>query len=229
MGLFGSTTRAAVLLDIGSASVGGGLIYYKEGETPVMCFSTRSEVVVSGDISVTDAMLQCLEDVCALLVREGLPTLRRSCTNAHIDLVLASVAGPWQETHVRTVSIQDTHPFTFTRALMEKAVKEDAPKTGRIVTDTSVISTVLNGYHTDMPYGKHATHAELTVLTSTIDRFAAKEVTRIVRSAFHTHRFELTTFVPVSYAVISDLYPAQKDFMVLDVTGTTTDAMLVKQ
>lgn len=229
MGLFSKKTRSAVLIDIGSSSVGGAFMHVREGEPPVICYSVRNAVELHDDEDITLAMLRTLSDVTDRLVSEGGAALHREAGSAHIDMILASVAGPWQETSVRTVTIQEKHSFTFTRALMERVARAESPKPGRIVSDTSVIATVLNGYHTENPYGKHVSHAELTVLTSTLDRFAAREITKTVRKAFHSHHLELTAFAPTAFAVIADLYPMQKDFIVIDVSGTSTDAMIVKQ
>ncbi len=229
MGLFGKQTRSAALIDIGSASVGGALVIAREGEPLRMCYSLREDVRPEAEETDTDAMLRTLAYVTERMHTEGLPQLGRLSGSRHLHHVVTSVAGPWQETTVRQIVVQDPHGFTFTRAVMEKAVRQTNPLPGRIISDTSVIATVLNGYHTESPYGKHVTKAELTVLTSTLDKFAAREITRTVKHAFPGHTIELTAFAPVSFAVIADLYPLQKDFVVIDVSGTATDAMIVKQ
>lgn len=229
MGLFSKKSQSIVLIDAGSASVGGAYLRVVEGQKPLLCYTARVPVELRDEESVTEAMIRSLNELCALLIREGAAALHREAGNAHIDLILASVSAPWQDTTVRTVSLEEKHPFVFTRQLMQKAVRATEPTAGRMISDTSVISTTLNGYETEHPWGKRARRAELTVLTSTIDKFAAKEITKSIRKAFHSHHLELTAFAPVAYAVVSDMYPLQKDFVVLDVSGTATDAIIVKK
>ncbi|MBP7741593.1 MAG: hypothetical protein KA104_02810 [Candidatus Pacebacteria bacterium] len=229
MGLFSKKAESVVLFDIGSSSVGGAYLRIVEGQAPQLCYTARVPLELREGESVTETMIRGLHELCDLMIREGAAALHREAGHAHIDLVLASVSGPWQETEVRIVSLQEKRPFLFTRALMEKAVRAKEPSAGRMISDTSVISTTLNGYETEHPWGKRALRADLTVLTSTIDKFAAKEITKAIRKAFHSHKLELTAFAPVAYAVVSDMYPLQKDFVVLDVSGTATDAMLVKK
>lgn len=229
MGLFSKKSQSVVLFDIGSSSVGGAYLRVREGEAPLLCYTARIPIELLERESITEAMVRGLHELCELLIREGAAALHREAGHAHIDLILASVGAPWQDTIVRTVSLQEKHPFLFTRQLMEKAVRATDPAAGRMISDTSVISTTLNGYETEHPWGKRAMRADLTVLTSTIDKFAAKEITKAIRKAFHSHKLELTAFAPVAYAVVSDMYPAQKDFVVLDVSGTATDAIIVKK
>ena len=229
MGLFGTPSRRVVLLDVGSASVGGGFLYKKKGESPILCYTVRKDVVPREGESITDAMVRALESLGEQLIREGAPALHRESGSSHIDLVLASVGGPWQDTNVQTVSVQEQFPFTFTRKVMERAVRTAKPAPGRTISDTSVISTSLNGYVTEKPWGKRAHRADMTVLTSTIDTITVKHINRVIRKLFHSHPVEITAFAPLAYAVVQDLYPLQKDYIVLDVGGTSTDAIIVKQ
>ncbi len=229
MGLFSTTSKGVILIDIGSASVAGAWMYQKKGEAPVICYSTRIDIEVRTDEKVEQSMLRTLEAVCIQLVREGAPAYSREVGHGKIEIVLASVAAPWQDTSIHTVVLSETHPFVFTRALMQKTVTGKPPTPDRIISDTSVISTVLNGYETEQPWGKRAHKAELTVLTSTLDKAVAKSITTELRRAFHSHHIELAAFAPVAYAVLSNLYPLQKEYVLLDVSGSATDALIVKK
>ncbi len=229
MGLFGTTSKGVILIDIGSASVAGAWMFQKKGEVPVICYSTRIDIEVRADEKVEQAMQRTLEAVCIQLVREGAPAYSREVGHGRIEMVLASVAAPWQSTSIHTVTLAEEHPFVFTRALMQKTVTASSPSPDRIISDTSVISTVLNGYETEQPWGKRAHKAELTVLTSTLDKAVAKSITAELRRTFHSHHIELTAFAPVAYAVLSNLYPLQKEYILLDVSGAATDALIVKK
>jgi predicted RNA methylase len=228
MGFFNKKERGAVLIDIGSSSVGGAFMYEKQGEPPVLCYTIRQDVERRDDEEIGEATTRTLSNVCDMLVSEGAACLYREAGNAHIDMVLASVSAPWQETKVSTVSIHEEVPFVFSRALMQKAVSATPPSVDRVVSDTSVIATALNGYITEQPWGKRAERADLTVLTSTLDKAIMRGITTTLRKAFHAHRIEITAFAPVAYAVLSNLYPLQKEFVLIDVSGTATDALLVK-
>jgi hypothetical protein len=67
------------------------------------------------------------------------------------------------------------------------------------------------------------------VLSSSLEKEAARQIEASIRKAFHTGNIELAAFSPASYTVFRDLYPHQKDFLLLDVSGSGTDVALVKR
>lgn len=233
MGLFSfgkRNARSVALIDIGSASVGGAYAHYEEGESPVIYYTARVDVETREGETVKDGMLRSLAFLERLLIEEGAPALRRETGSAVIEKVLVSVAAPWQSTAVTTTNLQQQNPFTFTRAHLSEAVKKAAqPTKDRISSGHTVVATILNGYETPNPFGKRVTRAELVVLSSTIEKEPAHAIEASLRRAFHTNEIELTAFAPVAYTVFRDLYPHQKDFAVVDVSGTGTDAAFVKR
>lgn len=222
--------RAVALIDIGSASVGGAYAHYEDGKPPIIYYTARVDVEVREGETVTDGMLRSLSFLERLLVEEGAPALRRETGSAIVEKVLVSVAAPWQDTVVTTTQMQQRRPFTFTHAHLDEAIRKSASVSpGRMSSGHTVVATILNGYETANPFGKRVTRAELVLLASTIDREAARAIETSLRRAFHTSAVELTAFAPVAYTVFRDLYPHQKDFVVLDVSGAGTDIAFVKR
>ncbi|MDP2816658.1 MAG: hypothetical protein Q8O19_08280 [Rectinemataceae bacterium] len=223
-------TRSVALIDIGSASVGGAYAHYEEGKAPIIYYTARVDVEIREGESVMDGMLRSLAFLERLLIEEGAPALRRETGSGVIEKVLVSVAAPWQDTLVTTTNIQQKNAFTFTHAHLADAVKKTAvvPK-DRVSSGHTVIATILNGYETPNPFGKRVSRAELVILASTLEKEAAHAIEASLRKAFHTNEIELTAFAPVAYTVFRDLYPHQKDFVVLDVSGTGTDVAFVKR
>lgn len=223
-------TRTVALIDIGSASVGGAYAQYEEGKPPIIYYTARVDIETREGETIQDGMLRSLNFLERLLIEEGAPALHREAGSAVVEKVLVSVAAPWQDTAVTTTSLQERRSFTFTHAHLNEAVARVAavPK-GRVSSGHTVIATILNGYETPNPFGKRVTRAELVILASTLDKEVAHAIETSLRRAFHTHAIELTAFAPVAYTVFRDLYPHQKDFIVLDVSGTGTDAAFVKR
>ncbi|HRH55393.1 MAG TPA: hypothetical protein PK609_00830, partial [Candidatus Paceibacterota bacterium] len=230
MGLFSSgkkQARSVALIDIGSASVGGAYAHFVEGAQPIIYYTARVTIEPREGETITESMLRSLSFLERLMIEEGAPALHRETKSGAVDNVLVSVASPWQDTHIETAHIAEKRPFLFTRAHLDAVGKTVLPK-DRIASGRTVIATVLNGYETANPFGKRVTRADLTVLTSSLDKAAAHAIETSLRRTFHTGEISLTAFAPVAYTVFRDLYPHQKDFIVLDVSGTATDIAFVK-
>ncbi|HEX2792245.1 MAG TPA: hypothetical protein VHO23_00820 [Candidatus Paceibacterota bacterium] len=221
--------HAVALIDIGSASIGVAYAFVEEGKPPAIYYTARLPIDVRDGETIGADMLRTLERITHKLVREGAKELHAALGSAHIHTVLVSIAAPWQETGVRIESIRKDKPFAFTRAILEEATRRnDNLPEGRIESGESVIATILNGYETGSPFGKKVTRADLVILSSTVDRELSEAVERTVRKEFHTHDVRVTAFAPVAFELLRDLYPLQKDFLVLDVSGTATDLAFVK-
>lgn len=221
--------RTVALIDIGSASVGGAYVEHTEGGQPVIYYTARVNVEPRGGESVTDSMLRSLAFLDRLMIEEGAPALRRETGSGHVEEVLVSVAAPWQETVITTTRIEEKHPFTFTHHHLDLAGKGAPVGKDKVRSGRTVIASILNGYETSNPFGKKATRADLIVLTSTIDKAALKLIEAALRRTFHTSSIAVTAFAPVAYTVFRDLYAHQKDFIVLDVSGTGSDIAFVKR
>lgn len=231
MGLFGKPERQTVaLVDIGSSSVGGAFAHFEPASAPTLYFTARIPITRREGEQPGAGMLRALEELGSVMVRYGGPVLRKELKTGHASCVLASIASPWQETRVRVETISQEKPFLFTRQLLHETAKKTAKTVeGRREADEAVIATLLNGYEIGNPFGKKAKRADLIILSSSLEADVAGKVEKTLRHAFHNNHVVTTAFAPMSYAVIRDMYPHEKDFLVVDVTGEATDFIFVKQ
>lgn len=232
MGLFGLGKKersTIILIDIGSASVGGAYAHFAKGN-PTIYYTARTPIQKRVGESIDDSMHRALTETAELLVREGAPTVRREVGSAHADSILVSVAAPWQETRVRTETLQAVRPFQFTKNLLNETVAKSAhvPE-DRLDTGQSVIATILNGYEIPNPFGKQVKRVELVILSSTIAKSATDMIETVLRKAFHSHPITFTGFAPASYQVFRDLYPHEHDYLILDISGEGSDLAFVQR
>ena len=231
MGLFGkSQKRSAALIDIGSASVAGAYAHFEAGSPPTLYYTARVPIETREGENCDQSMQRSLEVLGHILINHGAPVLRQATGSAHIDSVITTVAAPWQETSVHVESKQEEKSFVFTHQLLEDMVRE-APKEkpGRTTSRHSVVATILNGYDVAQPFGKKAKRADLVILSSTLEEKVSTSIERMLRKLFHTSDVTLTAFAPLSYAVLRDMYPHEKDFLIIDVEGEATDLAFVKR
>lgn len=233
MGILGnifSTGHASVaLVDIGSGSVAGAYLSHgKNGH--VIEYSVRVPVRIRDNEEVSSAMLRALAEVDEKLVKEGAPLLRRATGSGSVGEVFVSVASPWQETTVRTERFEETSPVTFTRSLMRELVHKTAViADGRVSSGESVIATMLNGYETSLPFGKRVNRADIVILSSTLDTAVASAIETALRATYHTRSISFTAFASLTYTVFRDIFPHEKDYLIVDVTGEATDIVFVKR
>ncbi len=232
MGFFGNfgalTAKSIALIDIGSGSVAGG--YLSNGkEGPTLEYTVRVPIALRTDEPLAFAMLRALAEVDHRLTVEGASELRRRTGSGSVTEVLVSVASPWQDTSVRTEHVEEAKPFTFTRSLMKSLLqKATQPKPDRIDSGESVIVTLLNGYQTTQPFGKEAKRADVVILSSSIEKTVAESIETELRRNYHTRTISFVAFAPLAYAVFRDAYPREKDYLIIDAAGESTDIAFVK-
>ncbi|KND50915.1 MAG: hypothetical protein AB202_00720 [Parcubacteria bacterium C7867-007] len=231
MGLFGSKTRSTqIMIDVGSSSVGGAYVCYESGQLPIIYYSTRINMEPRPNETHEDLMLRTLEEVTNRLVKKGAPEVRREVGNAHADGTLVSIAAPWQETRVRTETIQSVRPFVFTKKLLNDTVRKSANvQEGWVDSGDSVIATILNGYEIPNPFGKSVKRAELVVLSSTLQKEVMESIERVMRKAFHSHDVTFTGFAPVWYRIFREMYQHENDYLILDIRGARSDLAFIQR
>lgn len=233
MGLFGfgkKSDATRILIDVGSASVGGAYVHFKNGNSPILYYNARINLEQREGEDLETGMIRTLHELTELLVREGAPAVHRELGHAHADGIIVSIAAPWQETRVRVETIQAVRAFTFTKKLLNDTVAKTAQiPEGRIDSGESVIATILNGYEIPNPFGKQVKRVELVILSSTLLKSITETVEKTLRKAFHSHEITFTGFAPVSYRVFRDLYPHENDYLILDIRGERSDLAFIQR
>ena len=232
MALFSSKAErvSVALIDINSSSVGGALAHIQTTGQPAVYYTNRLPIEVHGDEDISAAMLRTLDELAEILTKKGAPILRQETKSGHVDRVFISIGAPWQATAVRTEHVNETKPFIFTKAfLTEITRKSSAVQDGYMLSGESVIATLLNGYEVEHPFGKKVNRAELIILSSLVQKEVADSIEKVLRKTYHTHALTLTAFAPIAYTVFRDIFPHEKDFLVLDVSGEATDTAFIKR
>ena len=232
MGFFSkkSTALSYALFDIDSASVGGAIAQIGKADLPTIYFTARSTIQIREHEDIQDAMLRTLAEVSEQLVSQGGPTLRKETGSGHIDKVIASIGAPWQLTNIRIEAIEEDKPFIFTESLQSEMLRRDIEiPEGYVKSAQSVIATLLNGYETPKPIGKKAARADVYILSSLIDKVISKNIEKALRKTYHTHALTLTAFASVSFSAFRNVYPHEKDFILLDVSGESTTIAFIQK
>jgi len=235
----------ALVFDIGSGSVGGGLVVLSENDLPKLLYSARRDIVFQENLNFdrfVSSMFESFTVVVQNIQRKGLQYINtKELHPDNIGYSLFMYASPWYSAQTKILTLKKEKPFVVTRGLVDKIIQKEKksslkdtvvddnkPTSRGDVIERSVTAIKLNGYTVSDVDNKVAKDLELTVSTTTLSHSVASGLEDILRHHFYEgpvvhHSFPMTIF-----AAIRDIFDSVNDFLVMDVSGEVTDISLVK-
>lgn len=229
MGLFKKASTNVAVIDIRSSSVGVAYATLYKDAAPHLVYSVRHPLDPHATEPLLDALPRALERALNQLVTTGAPILHKASGSGRADKVLVTFSAPWHSSRVYSHVIEHDRSFLFTRQLLDESLKEKGTEMPNHTSVSEiVIATMLNGYEVQNPFNKRVKRAELIMLSSSLDDDLMETVGAMVRKALHQSHIEFGAFMPEAYGILRDIYPHQKDFVVMDVGNEATDVLLAK-
>ncbi len=229
MGLFKKASTNVAVIDIRSSSIGAAYATLYKNAAPHVVYSVRIPLDPHATEPMGEALPRTLEAVLNQLVKMGAPILHKASGSGRVEKVLVTFTAPWHSSKVYSRVIERDKSFVFTRQALEEALKEAHPKEeNHSSVSEIVIATLLNGYEVANPFNKRVKSAEMIMLSSSLEDALMNTVSKAVHKALHQSHIEFGAFMPEAYGILRDLYPHQKDFLVLDVGNEATDLLLAK-
>ncbi|MEK7568617.1 MAG: hypothetical protein AAB497_00715 [Patescibacteria group bacterium] len=226
----------ALLIDIGSASVGGALVKIEKGRAPHILATTREDISFQEELSSTRFVLamnhaldRALKTVQAKIKTTGVGA------PAHIFCTLSS---PWFILKSRHIHIAREKAFEVSERSLEEFLNEEIeklkgelketlpPKDVRII-EKNIIQMKLNGYEVKNPYGREISQMELTMTVGVSSLRVIQSIERKLSNFFHTTSLHFGVFPLAAFSTIRDMFSDEKNFLFLDITGEATDVSLV--
>ena len=221
--------RAAVLVDVRETSVAGAYLYVAPASPPALLYTRRLPIEAREHEPRFKAMLRALSVLLDAMVREGAPALARTAGSGSVGSILGSIDAPWQETSVRTEHFEGDEPFTFTKNMVDEAIRKTALEpSSRVLADESIVGMLLNGYETRRPYGKRVRRAAVTILSSRLSPEAAEGARRALSEAYHTDRVDLIAGSALRYQALRAAFPHEHMMLIVDARGPLTSIELVR-
>ncbi len=231
MGLFGekNKSRSVVLIDVSSSSVGGAYARVSDTAPAALFYTVRVPLETTSSDVPAALMLRGLDAVLRDLRKNGAPILHRRTGSGSVQAVIASVGAPWQNTSVRAETVVEDKPFVFTDSIIQAAKKKEPTAEGSFRTEESVLATLLNGYATREPVGKRVKHAEIILLSATMEEETAKLMRRALASFSAAHDVRFSSLASVITSAVQLAFPHERDYLALRVSGEATELVFVKQ
>ncbi|MDD5152465.1 MAG: hypothetical protein PHS95_00465 [Candidatus Pacebacteria bacterium] len=237
MGLFSFFTKQrqdeglSLLIDVGSSSVGASLVRI-EREKPVHILTTERE-----DISFQEklsssrfliSMNHALENVLGK-IQTKTPSIP-----AHIFCTLSS---PWFILKIRPILISEEKPFEITESMLNdffskdieqlKGEFKDIPPEDIEIIEKKIIQVKLNGHEIKDPLGKITKKMELVASVAVSSRRILQSIERYVHHVFPVSSVHFGSFPVATFSAIRDIFPLNRDFLFMDITGETTEVSIV--
>ncbi len=225
--------EVALLVDIGSGSIGVAFVLFKRGKIPRVLYNTRLPFAVAekpDSSNLVSGMTLALNQLISSLPTAGF----------QISSVFITFSSPWFISKTKTIHVAEKIPFAITERFLdqvsateEKALQEELSSDGASsfeVVEKSIIHTKVNGYVLDNSIGKKTNEFDAFLHMSVVPKSIIDTVSDIVFK--HTHiikeKFLIHTFPLVSFSVVRDLFNSTADFLLMDITGEVTDLTLVR-
>jgi len=226
-----------LVLDIGSGSVGAGIISLDEHLHPVVIYTTRIPIATS-EKSTTKLLSATMASVKSALAiidkyhKKEMPN--RGC----LDKAIVSIASPWYVSLTKKLLLEDSNkPILFTKKLIEDAIaREEASfeknsglkSNDPFVLEKSVVQARLNGYETNNPYNKKARSVELSMYFGLTSKGIAMDIQNSINSVCGIKIVDIHSFPFIAYNIIRDVFADDRNFLFMDIAGEVTDIISVR-
>jgi len=235
----------ALIVDVGSGSVGLALIFSPAGETaPEVLWSYREYSLIKD----ADTTMRTLREINTTIVNaflkfgsDGFKALREHPDAGLITEIQVAISAPWSYTVTKTVHYTEETPFTLSETLVEELANAASKKaltaviqqtllssSGLITIDNQTVGVLANDYALDSYDGIKTKDVTLFHLT-------AVSVARLIATLEEVHtkvipRASLTThsFMYIFYHVLKHLTPDTTECCLIDITNEATEIGIVR-
>ena len=236
-----------VVFNIGSSSVGAGLVKFRRGQVPHVVYTVREQIpyqeVVSPERFLSD-MLTTLGTVHGRLHKEGLAHLKFTEYGAHrIRHAFYAFSSPWAASQTKIATVENKEPIIVTRDMIDGVVmkaeknfevevidptKDPELKDKLSVIEKRIIQIRLNGYEVRDPYGKEAKTVDISFFISLVPKMVIDRISESTLGALHPKDMRFTSSQLASYSAIRDVFSHRDDFILLEIGGEVSDVSVVK-
>lgn len=221
-----------IVFDIGSASIGAAiLVFDEETEKINILYDTRVYIAFQEkffkDKHLTAATISALKKAVQNIQDKGIRRVHES----NIKDVFCIIGSPWYEAEIKNIKFIEDEPFTVSSKFISKILDEEGEKfeasKGKLM-EKNIIQVLLNGYSTDNPYGKEASVVDTTLFFSSVSDDLQKRIKDVLEASFIVSDVSFNTFALTSFSAVRDIFKTEKSFLLMDISGETTDIILVR-
>lgn len=230
-----SNGNLALLIDIGSASVGAALVLIEGEKAPHVIASAREDISFQ-EVLVSSRFLFAMNHAFDKVLKTIQEKTRSTGAPKNVFCTLSS---PWFILKTRDLHVIREQEFEVTENNLEEFINEDVallkeelkevlpPKDVRII-EKKIIHIKLNGYEIKNPYKQKTNRMDMSVTIGVSSGKVIQSIEQRINNFFHTQTVHFGAFPVAAFSAIRDIFPTEKNFLFLDITGEATDVSRVE-
>lgn len=232
----------ALVIDIGSASIGTALIQFNIKKSRLNTkvgphiLATNRETIPFQDTLMPTPFLFAMNRALERSLKNIQTHLEGRSAPAHIYCTLSS---PWFISKTRNIQIARQNAFKVDEKMLTVVLNDDIerlkeelmdtlPIRDTVVIEKKITQMKLNGYEIKNPYGKITSQMEITATISLSSDKVIESIEREIGHYFHPKSIHFGSFPLAAYSAVRDIFPEQKNFLFVDITGEATDVSLIE-
>lgn len=236
----------ALIIDVGSASIGGALVVFSDNEKPRIIYATRVDMAFQEEFDITHfktSMKQSMQKVVERIETDAWEFAEgEGYTSIKIEHVYCFLSSPWYATKTQTLKKVQQEPFVVDEACIqseiekavsdfenEEGVRKVVGSGGAELIERSIINFSLNGYDIEHPRGKKASDLEMTLLISIMPTDGKRVIENELQRAFTRADITFHSFPFAAFHVIRSIEKEADTFLFIDISGEETDVSLVRE
>lgn len=223
-----------LLVDIGSSSVGVALVKIVRGSAPHIVASVREDISFQQVLQshrFQIAMNRALDKALKSINSQGL-------ASGGLLNVFCTLSSPWFILKTRNLDISRPEEFEVNEhnldgfinediELLKSELKDTLPAQDIRIIEKKILQMKLNGYEIKNPYKQRTSRMDVLTTIGVSSNRVVQSVEKIIHGHFHVVPVHFGVFPIAEFSAIRDMFPTEKNFVFLDITGESTDASLV--
>ncbi len=237
MGIFSANKNKLVLvLDIGSSSTGGALLWVPKSGIPKIIMAIREPIVLQKTLDVNKFLastIKSLQVVVGKIYKAGM---------GKPEEIFCVLSSPWHVSQTRVIRLEKNTPFIFTAKLADSLIqkeidlfeeehtaKYESAKIPVRSIELKNIKTILNGYESPKPLNQKVKEVEMTIFIGMSPEQVLKKIEETISKCFHFKNIKFSSSTLASFAVVRDMHAHNENFLLIDIGGEVTDISMAKK
>ncbi|MDQ5969176.1 MAG: hypothetical protein QG579_333 [Patescibacteria group bacterium] len=236
--------NVSLLININNGSINTALVSFRPGQVPKFLYSVETQFIgVEPDaMKLPDGVSSLLESSLKEITSKGWAKI--GLKNKKISHVMVSFSSPWLILKTKDIHLSQDHLFIITKKFINDIAKKEEDLFKKELSEVysggssqqfntiekSVIQTKINGYAVEDILGKKTKDFDVSILLSAVSKGIEEKIAGLIFKETHIPKENLivNSFPMVLFSTARDNFSTDSNFMLLNVDGETTDAILVE-